>query len=398
MTARYAAPVWVGPLLSPTGFGDEGRGFVSWLRQTGVPIAAQSLDSDATGLLSRLVRDDPQLVRNLHAALTAPRELSSATAIVHVPAAWGVTAPSGVAYRVCRTMWETDSLNVYQVNCLNTFDEIWVPSSHNARSFVDAGVRVPVMIVPGGVDSAVFRPDADPLYLPQARGTRFLSVFEWSHRKGPDVLLRAWADAFTSADDVTLVLRCYPQNRFGDARDLTSEVDALIAETLAAYGRRREDGAPIVVIGRHLAPGELPSLYRAVDAYVSPARGEGWGRPLMEAMATGLPVIGTGWGPPLDFMNPNNSLLIEVDRLSVVDGQMEVAAHQGQRWAEPSTDHLVELLRHVHTNPGAARAVGQRARRDIEQHWHWRRIAGIAAERLAHIATELRHGAGVVTW
>jgi hypothetical protein len=36
-------------------------------------------------------------------------------------------------------------------------------------------------------------------------------------------------------------------------------------------------------------------LYRAADAFVLATHGEGWGRPLMEAMAMGLPAIATAW-------------------------------------------------------------------------------------------------------
>ena len=34
-------------------------------------------------------------------------------------------------------------------------------------------------------------------------------------------------------------------------------------------------------------------MYRTMDCFVLPTRGEGWGRPIVEAMAMALPVIGT---------------------------------------------------------------------------------------------------------
>jgi glycosyltransferase involved in cell wall biosynthesis len=36
-------------------------------------------------------------------------------------------------------------------------------------------------------------------------------------------------------------------------------------------------------------------MYKAADAFVLPSHGEGWGRPIMEAMSMGLPVIATNW-------------------------------------------------------------------------------------------------------
>ena len=49
----------------------------------------------------------------------------------------------------------------------------------------------------------------------------------------------------------------------------------------------------IVMIEEFVGEDEMPALYAAADAFVLPSRGEGWGLPYMEAMAAGLPVIGT---------------------------------------------------------------------------------------------------------
>ena len=38
---------------------------------------------------------------------------------------------------------------------------------------------------------------------------------------------------------------------------------------------------------------DMPSVYKAMDAFVLPTRGEGWGRTITEAMCMELPVIGT---------------------------------------------------------------------------------------------------------
>eukprot|EP00758_Cryptobia_borreli_P013600 Tbor_TRINITY_DN5848_c3_g1::TRINITY_DN5848_c3_g1_i3::g.6182::m.6182 len=46
----------------------------------------------------------------------------------------------------------------------------------------------------------------------------------------------------------------------------------------------------------------VPELYTTHDAFVLPTRGEGWGLPLMEAMAMGLPAIATDWGGQVEFM------------------------------------------------------------------------------------------------
>jgi glycosyltransferase involved in cell wall biosynthesis len=70
-------------------------------------------------------------------------------------------------------------------------------------------------------------------------------------------------------------------------------------------------------IAERLSREQMLRHYRAADAYVSPARGEGWGRPFMEAMACGKPVIGANWSGNAAFMTPDNSYLIDYDLVDV---------------------------------------------------------------------------------
>lgn len=51
----------------------------------------------------------------------------------------------------------------------------------------------------------------------------------------------------------------------------------------------------MIVLKEEIVARAMPSLYKAADAFVLPSRGEGWGIPYMEAMAMGLPTIGTNW-------------------------------------------------------------------------------------------------------
>mmetsp|Transcript_27245 Transcript_27245/g.70013 ORF Transcript_27245/g.70013 Transcript_27245/m.70013 type:complete len:175 (+) Transcript_27245:1022-1546(+) len=61
-----------------------------------------------------------------------------------------------------------------------------------------------------------------------------------------------------------------------------------------------------------MASRDMPKLYKAAQAFVLPSHGEGWGLPLMEAMAMELPTIGTKFGGNVDFMDPSCSFLLDV--------------------------------------------------------------------------------------
>jgi glycosyltransferase involved in cell wall biosynthesis len=55
---------------------------------------------------------------------------------------------------------------------------------------------------------------------------------------------------------------------------------------------------------------ELPSFYRAFDVFVSASHGEGWGLPLAEAMAMGLPVIAIEWGGSATLLNGTGAIAV----------------------------------------------------------------------------------------
>ena len=52
-------------------------------------------------------------------------------------------------------------------------DEIWVPSSFNIETFKAAGVTARLFKVPGGVDTALFRPGLKGIEIPGAQGVVF---------------------------------------------------------------------------------------------------------------------------------------------------------------------------------------------------------------------------------
>lgn len=77
----------------------------------------------------------------------------------------------------------------------------------------------------------------------------------------------------------------------------------------------------VVVHSQELDEIEMPRLYAAADAFVLPTRGEGWGLPIMEAMAMGLPTIATNWSGPSEFMTEENSFPVPIDGVESIPKQ-----------------------------------------------------------------------------
>jgi len=371
--------LWCAPFFDPSGYGSEARGLALTLAGHDIDLAFK-----AVGRYSPIFRDqlDTRTRRVLDGALSR-KAPEGCIAVVHFPA-YAFQKVRGASYTIGRTMFETDNLPADWVARCNAMDEIWVPTDFNLETFRKAGVATRLVKVPGGVDTERFRPGLEPLPIAGARGKLFLSVFEWGYRKGWDVLLRAWAQAFGADEDVTLVLRTYPVNAT-DLADAPGEIERRIDSYLETLDKSRDQVAPIVVLGEQVPDQDMPRLYAAADALVAPSRGEGWGRPQMEAMACGVPVVATRWGGNLEFMNEANSLLIDIEGLVPVDERAENPAYRGHHWAEPSARHLAELMRWILDHPEESKALGKKARQDVAERWGWHHATKVAADQLREI-------------
>ena len=122
----------------------------------------------------------------------------------------------------------------------------------------------------------------------------------------------------------------------------------------------KQPGSPTVeqlpaveVFESELSREELRAMYAASDAFVLPTRGEGWGLPVVEAMAMELPVIVTDFSGPQAYLTPANSFPLKYT------GKGGSSAGQ----VEPDVTHLRKLLRHVATAaPAVLSEVGKAAR------------------------------------
>lgn len=261
--------------------------------------------------------------------------------------------------RILCTAIETTRIPAIKISPLMDLDEIWSPSRWQYDILVDNGLdAAKIRLVPEGVDTDLFKPLAtsdDDRHKPY----RFLCVGKWEVRKGMDKLLRAWQMAFKPGDDVELVLHCH--NPYATAYNPQAIVDRLQLKS-----------APIIISPPTGEVHDMVALYNSCDAFVLPTRGEGWGLPIIEAMACARPVITTNYSAHLEYANPTNAYLIDVARMTKVIDPWFFESHLDYgEWAEPDLDHLVHLLRHVYHHREEARQKGLRARRDIESGWTW---------------------------
>jgi glycosyltransferase involved in cell wall biosynthesis len=220
---------------------------------------------------------------------------------------------------------------------------LFVPCHQNVRVFRDCGVRIPIDVLPHGIDPAEFpyldRKHAGPF--------TFGTFGVLSPRKGIDVLIRAFSDEFTPRDDVRLLMKS--------------------VQPAEAY---RVNDPRVVLVSGFLDHHGLLEFLRGLDAFVMPSRGEGFGLCGLEAMATGLPLVATNWSGPADYMDPGDSLPLSY---RLVDAGGTEAHHMRffGLWAEPDYEHLRSLLRWLYEHPEDARTKGRLASQRVHRGWTW---------------------------
>lgn len=372
--------VWRGPISDPSGYAEGAR---AWIRGLVAEGAA--------------VRVEPRVWHYREAISPAEREYFldlTQTDLAEVDASIQNTfarlldpyAPGRL--RIARTMFETDRIPADWVARCNQMDEVWVPTEHGRQAFADAGVDPDVIhVIPEPFELDRFLAPVDPYPISDAHGTVVLASFDWTLRKGWDLLLSAWCEAFRPDDDVTLVVKAW------STRGLTAEdIQTQAVAHLRAAGHDPARIPDMVILDELLTAHDMPRLYAACDAVCAPTRGEGWGRPLTEAMACGRPVIATAWSGPAAFVDADVGWPLGYDVVPVSpEAIAEVAQFAGHRWAEPRLDDLAVALRDLHTRPDEARARGEAARERVKLFDH-RRVARLAMDRLASLTPRRRRG------
>jgi glycosyltransferase involved in cell wall biosynthesis len=210
---------------------------------------------------------------------------------------------------------------------------LMVPSPWLVELFADEGVKVPIDVVPGGIE-----PDECPIQ-PQRhnRPYTFICLADRGNRKGHDLVYSAFYDAFDHRNqDVRLLIKCRPGSL--PRLDFSYSNDPRLTIW-------REDVEAMADVFAH------------ADACINPNRCEGYGMWPREAAAMGLPTVVTR-----AFGTADNAdeWAIPLNKFTMAESHMDQC---GGIWAQPDYDEIVETMRWLYTHQDEAKARALKAAR-----------------------------------
>ena len=254
--------------------------------------------------------------------------------------------------------------------------KIVTPSRWSAEGFHREGFAAKqVAIVPHGIEPSVFHPapeEREQIRRELRLGERdlvFLSVGSMTQNKGIDVLLKAFAEISRKISHARLILKGL------DSLYRSQDLVRKILETLPP-----EDAQLVVnrsvYFGRAFSHRQTARLYRAADVYVSPYRAEGFNLPVLEAAASGLPIICTGGGATDDFVTDDFAKRIQSRKVSVwVNGQELFGL-------EPNLQHLTDLMLSAAQDVSWRERAGELGSFHVKSNYTWDHVVAALVENL----------------
>lgn len=168
--------------------------------------------------------------------------------------------------KICYTMFESDRIPDSWVPQLKQYDLVLVPTKWNRDVFAKSGIKAEV--VPLGYNDDVFK----PYKRPKRKIFTFLNYESFTIRKGWHELFEAFKLAFRPSEPVRIIFKT------------TAKSKGYTIVSLREYPNME-------VINEIYTPEQMNDLLKQADCLIFPSRGEGFGLPPLEAMATGIPVI-----------------------------------------------------------------------------------------------------------
>ncbi|WP_308992456.1 glycosyltransferase family 4 protein [Mariniflexile litorale] len=273
-------------------------------------------------------------------------------------------------YSILFLVWESEYIAPELVENLNLFNEIWTPSKYCKKIFQKT-YNSPIIIVPHPVEVHLNPlPNQNTSHFFDDNKFSFLFIFSYHssmERKNPFFLIEAFKTAFDDNDPVELVIKTAGGKHHKKQKQRLEQCNS----------------KNIKIYDRELDKNSVNHLINSCDAYVSMHHSEGFGLTLAEAMYLGKPAVATNYSGNTEFMNDNNSFLIDY-KLSYIENSDSNFCSK-TLWANPLLYMAVEKLKSVYNNADLRTAKALNAKLFVKEKLSFYTIGTIIKNRLNYI-------------
>lgn len=350
------------PLLTNSGYGVHSRQLYQWLEESDdIELHVECLHWGFTSWIVDSEAEEGLFGRIINKTVGNPSEMHFDISIqVQLPDEWDATLASkniGVTALV-----ETDICNLEWIKNINEMDHVIVPSTFTKNVIIDTAQfikpQTPISVVPEWFNQNIFDDkllktiNLDERYSFDTK-KNFLIIGTLTSQNIEDdrknlVNTISWAiEAFKDRPDVGIIAKVC----VGKA---TAEDKAITLEFINNVIKRFRKGSfpRVHLIHGQMTNSEIAALYslNSIVGYISATRGEGFGLPIIDAAAAGIPVVATNWSGHLDFLDKK---FLKVDYKLVkisdsrVDGRIFI---QNASWADPQKQSFQENLHKLLSN------------------------------------------------
>jgi len=301
--------------FNQSGFGVATIGLLKALYKTDNEIKFIQVNKDDTHQSSNVTDDTTSFIKSIR--INHSSEFIKGAVCIDIGAlSFGYNMPqlNGVVCNILYTTTETTLINKPYVKMFNNkYDMIWTASKFNVATLFSSGITIPIKLVPHIIDVDKFNPSLKPYKIKNKKSFNYIVNVDFSYRKGLHILLQAWLKAFSADDDVALIIKIVDF----DFKDADRALNA-IGDLLMHYDYTKDNHAPILLIPHMIDEEYLPNLYVTGDIYVAPTLGEGFGLPIAEAMACGIPTITSNCSAPSEYVTDKNGFLIHLNEDNII--------------------------------------------------------------------------------
>jgi len=373
--------VFQGPVRSRSGYGDHTRDLISSLvdmDKFDIRIAGTRWgDCPETGLeginktkLEHLIMTDNRLPKqpDVYINCSVPNEFQPM-------GKFNIGITAGIETTICDPSW---------IEGCNRMDLIIVPSQHSKNVFINTKfdkmdtntnqktgelqIEKPIEVLFEGLDRQIYKQltakesELNTELKNIEEDFCFLYVGHWLNgrlghdRKDTGMLIKTFCKTFGQKKNKPALILKSSSATFSviDRREMLKKIKGITSE----FGTKCPN---IYLLHGDLTPQEMNELYNhpKVKAHVSFTKGEGFGRPLLEASVSGKPVIASGWSGQVDFLHPDHSTLLPGELKEVhKSARWKGVINKGSSWFYVNYQIAEKILRDVYKSyksylPGA---------------------------------------------